>query len=116
MHRFADSYNTPDKNKQTPITIVLAEWERQKFFATIKGDKIKPEVKKGAPAVIAEILSKIPEADERISAIKQNYHGMTAVEYDIKSRNGVIVEVKRCGRYAYTYVATTFMLHTLGYF
>ena len=51
------------------------------------------ENKKGAVEVIAKILEKIPE-EEQIRVIQQNYHGMPAIEYDIKSGNGIIVKVR----------------------
>ena len=92
--RLSDNYNAPDKIKQTPITIVLAKWEQLRFFASIKGDNLQMEVKKDAVAVVAKILEEIPEDSERIKVIQQNYHGMTAIEYDIKSGNGIIVQVK----------------------
>ena len=49
--------------------------------------------------VIAKILGKIPE--EQIRVIQQNYHGMPAIEYDIKSGNGIIVKVKECDTYVH---------------
>ena len=103
-HRFARKYNTLDKKKQTPITIVLAEWEESRYFASIKKIELNTQLKKDTAAVVAKILSKISEVEDQIKAIKQTFYGMTALEYDIKSGNGIIVEVKQSGSYVRSYM------------
>lgn len=92
FYSLGGDYNISDKNNHTPVTIVLAKWEQLRFFASIKGDNLEPEFKNNAVEVIAKILWKIP-VDDRVDVIKQKYHGMTAIEYDIKLGNGIIVEV-----------------------
>ena len=66
------------------------------------------EHKKGAVEVIAKILGKIPE-NEQIRVIQQNYHGMPAIEYDIKSCNGIIVKVKEYDTYVRTSEFTNYV-------
>lgn len=48
--------------------------------------------KDNAIKVIATILQNLPEED-RFSAIEHEYHGMTAIEYDMESGAGLIVQV-----------------------
>ena len=48
--------------------------------------------KDNAIKVIATILQNLPEED-RFAAIEHEYHGMTAIEYDMESGAGLIVQV-----------------------
>ena len=55
--------------------------------------------------VIKEILSHLSTLSSNgakcIAAIKYPYHGLPVIEYDIKSKEGAIVQVSR-GIYTYT--------------
>ena len=48
--------------------------------------------KDNAIKVIATILQNLPE-DDIFAAIEHEYHGMTAIEYDMESGAGLIVQV-----------------------
>lgn len=80
---------TTDKRGNTPITAVLDKFDmlsamKHKDLKTKKGNAVK---------VIATILQNLPDGD-RFAAVEHEYHGMTAIEYDMKSGAGLIVQVK----------------------
>ena len=81
-------YNAPDRNYYTPIITALAY-----------SDKLKEM----APRLIHKILSYLaPELC--VSAIKHTYCGLPAIEYDIKSKKGIIVEVSSGPKYSETII------------
>ena len=90
---FKSDFEAEDKELHTPITTVLAEWDRLTLFASIKKNTSIDNIRSDAVEVIFNILSKIDD-NSRIKAIKKTYCGTYAIEYDIKSGNGIITEVK----------------------
>lgn len=97
-----------DINNHTPITIVLDKFDT--LFAKKDGQLEKK--KDDAIKVIAKILQKLPE-EERVSAIEYDYHGMSAIEYDMQSGIGLIVKVKEKH---YNKVLVLIFICILGYF
>ena len=93
-HRFNSDFKTNDKNLHTPITIVLAEWEKLRYHALIKKDTVTDAKRSNAVKVINIILDELESDYDRITAITMKYHGISAIEYDIKSGYGIIVEVR----------------------
>ena len=70
-------YTSPDRDHYTPIITALVNCD---------------ELKGLAPRVVSKILSYL-STDLCITAIKRTYRGLNAIEYDIKSGKGVIVQV-----------------------